>query len=259
MIRSDTVIEGIECVEMSSNNTSATSTTMSATAPKKTVKKTSVPASEASPAVAVPAVVAAPAPAAAAPAKKAAKKATPAASAVAAEAAPAPVAAVPDVVAASTPAADAAPEPTFEQELAEVQRQLETVRASATAALSALKRVAKRHAAEVKDARKNRRAKKAATEGDASAPRKPNNFEIPVAISDELSAFFGGSKGAQMSRAAVNKAMSEYIKSHGLGQGQQINPDAALRKLLSVGAEDKVTIFNIQKYLARHYPKAAKA
>jgi chromatin remodeling complex protein RSC6 len=150
-------------------------------------------------------------------------------------------------------------EPTFEQELAEVQRQLETVRASATAALSALKRVAKRHAAEVKDARKNRRAKKAATEGDASAPRKPNNFEIPVAISDELSAFFGGGKGAQMSRAAVNKAMSEYIKSHGLGQGQQINPDAALRKLLSVGAEDKVTIFNIQKYLARHYPKAAKA
>lgn len=236
---------------MSSNNTSATSTTMSASGPKKTTKKTSVPASDATPAVAVVAVAAA-TPAAATP-KKAPKKATPAAEA--------PVAEVPAVAAETTPAADATPaaEPSFEQELAEVQRQLETVRASATAALSALKRVAKRHAAEVKDARKNRRAKKAATEGDASAPRKPNNFEIPVAISDELSAFFGGGKGAQMSRAAVNKAMAEYIKSHGLGQGQQINPDAALRKLLSIGADDKVTIFNIQKYLARHYPKVAKA
>ena len=238
---------------MSSNNPSATSTTMSAAAPKKVAKKTSAAPEVAAPA---PVAVAAPAPAAAAP-KKVAKKT----SAAPEVAAPAPVAAVPDVVASPAPAADApaATEPTFEQELAEVQRQLETVRASATAALAALKRVAKRHAAEVKDARKNRRAKKAATEGDASAPSKPNNFQIPVAISDELSAFFGGGKNNTMSRSEVNKAMSAYIKSHGLGQGQQINPDAALRKLLSVGADDKVTIFNIQKYLARHYPKAAKA
>jgi chromatin remodeling complex protein RSC6 len=222
---------------------------MSASGPKKVAKKTSAAPVTESPAVAVAA------PAAEVP-KKVSKKASAAAEPVAAPVVAAPVAATPEVA----PAADAAAaEPTFEQELAEVQRQLETVRASATAALAALKRVAKRHAAEVKDARKNRRAKKAATEGDSSAPRKPNNFEIPVAISDELSAFFGGGKNNTMSRSEVNKAMSAYIKSHGLGQGQQINPDAALRKLLSVGADDKVTIFNIQKYLARHYPKVAKA
>lgn len=245
---------------MSSNNTSTPNTTMSAAAPKKVAKKTSAApttAAETAAPVVPPVVVATPVAAPAAP-KKVTKKTSVAASDVV------PVAAAPVVAAVSatteTTVDAAAPvERSFEDELAEVQRQLETVRTSATAALTALKRVAKRHAAEVKDARKNRRAKRAATEGDASAPRKPNNFEIPVAISDELSAFLGGGKNNQMSRSAVNKAMSEYIKGHGLGQGQQINPDAALRKLLNCATEDKVTIFNIQKYLARHYPKTAKA
>lgn len=229
---------------MSSTNTSVPSTTMNA--PAKVTKKA---AAKPTPAPAAPAPVASPAPSPAASEKKVKKAAAPVA-------APAPVAPTPAPVVAAEPAAET-PEVTFEDELKSVQEQLETIRTSVTAALAALKRVSKRHATDLKEARKNRR--KVRKESDGSEPRKPNNFEIPVAVSDELSAFFGGGKNATMSRSQVNKAMGEYIKKHSLGQGQKINPDAALKKLLGVADGDNVTIFNIQKYLKRHYPQSAKA
>ncbi len=232
---------------MSSTNTSVPSTTMNAPAAK--VAKKAAP----KPAAAAPAPT--PAPAAPAPVVEAPKKAKKAAASAspspAASTAPAPVAPVVAEAAAETP------EVTFEDELKAVQESLETIRTSVTAALAALKRVSKRHAQDLKEARKNRR--KVRKEADGSEPRKPNNFEIPVAVSDELSAFFGGGKNAQMSRSQVNKAMGEYIKKHSLGQGQKINPDAALKKLLGVTDAENVTIFNIQKYLKRHYPQSAKA
>jgi len=102
--------------------------------------------------------------------------------------------------------------------------------------------------------------------------RKPSNFEIPVAISDELSAFFGGGKGATMSRAEVNKRMFSFSKENHLSEGQVIHlvstPEllskgykpaaaAALVKLLAIPDGAKLTIFNIQKYMGRHYSKPA--
>lgn len=221
---------------MSSVNTSAPSMTMSAP-PKKTVAKKT-------PVVSVPPVVSTPSPSAVPEVKKASKKA----------AAPAPVSA-PVASPVEEVEGDAPAETSFEDELAAAQTQLGAIREAATQALAALKRLAKRHGAEMKDARKNRR--KARKETDGTEPRRPNNFEIPVAVSDELSAFFGGGKSATMSRAQVNKAMSEYIKKNSLGQGQKINPDAALKKLLRIADGDDVTIFNIQKYLKAHYPAAA--
>jgi chromatin remodeling complex protein RSC6 len=226
---------------MSSSSSSVPSTMNSTTAaPKKVAKK-------AAPAATVP--VPAPAPETAAPKKAAApKKVTPSPAASTSAPAPAPV-----PVETSTDASEV----TFETELAAVQTQLTMIREAASAALAALKRVAKRHGVEVKEARKNRRKSRPTTEG--SEPRRPNNFEIPVAISDELSAFFGGGKNAMMSRTQVNQRMSEYIKSHKLGEGQKIRPDAALRKLLRTQETDELTIFNIQKYLKVHYPQTAKA
>ena len=222
---------------MSSVNTSAPSMTMSSPA-KKTVAKKTAP---------VVAPVSAPvAPVVAPEVKKASKKAS------APVVAPAPVAESSPV---ETAEGDAPAETSFDDELAAAQTQLGAIREAATQALAALKRLAKRHGAEMKDARKNRR--KARKETDGTETRRPNNFEIPVAVSDELSAFFGGGKSATMSRAQVNKAMSEYIKKNSLGQGQKINPDAALKKLLRIADGDDVTIFNIQKYLKAHYPAAA--
>lgn len=221
-----------------------------AAAPAKKVPKKTTPAASSTPAVEV-AVVAPVAAAAAAPAKKAPKKAA-ATEAAPAVAAPAVVAATP---AAETPAAAA--EATLADELKAVQDQLTAIRDAANSALAALKRVGKRAAQEIKEARKNRRAKREApADGE---PRKPSNFEKPVPISDELSAFLGGGKNNQMSRSAVNAAIHKYLNENGLRTKHDIAPNAALKKLLGVDDSVKLTIFNMQTYLGKHYPKVPKA
>jgi chromatin remodeling complex protein RSC6 len=233
-------------VQMSSTNTS-TPSTMSAPAPstaKKVAKKTTPAASTTVPTPAVEFAVAAPA---ATPApKKAAKKAAPAEAA--------PVAPTPVADATATPAAA---EATLADELKAVQDQLTAIRDAANSALAALKRVGKRAAQEIKEARKNRRAKREApADGE---PRKPSNFEKPVPISDELSAFLGGGKNNQMSRSAVNAAIHKYLNENSLRTKHDIAPNAALKKLLGVDDSVKLTIFNMQTYLGKHYPKVPKA
>lgn len=188
--------------------------------------------------------------------------------------------------------AEASTERSLQDELKDVQDQLTAARDAATAGLLALKRLAKRAASDVKDAKKKKRGPKEETD----TPRKPSNFEIPVAISDELSAFFGGGKTALMSRAEVNKRMFAFAKENLLSQGQTIHLEptvalvdkasdeavkaggsvftaaqrdaatkrqttagVALRKLLALPAGEHLTIFNIQTYMGRHYPKVAKA
>ena len=226
---------------------------MSAPAPaKKAAKKASPAANTIVPTPVPVAEVAAPV-AAAAP-KKAAKKATPAASETVAAA---PVATAAASVAVTDATAAPAAEATLADELKAVQDQLTAIRDAANSALAALKRVGKRAAQEIKEARKNRRAKReASADGE---PRKPSNFEKPVPISDELSAFLGGGKNNQMSRSAVNAAIHKYLNENSLRTKHDIAPNAALKKLLGVDDSVKLTIFNMQTYLGKHYPKAPKA
>lgn len=232
-------ILGIKSREMSASNSSA-SNTMNA-APKKVAKKVAAPVAEA---------VAAPAPVAVEAPKKAVKKVAEAV------AAPAPVAE--PVVAAAPVAAEASAvsaETSFADEVASLQKELKAVRDAASAALDVLKRVVKRAGQDVKEARKNkRRARAEPAEGEV---RKPSNFEKPVPITDELSAFLGCGKNNHMSRKDVNSAIHKYIKDKGLGKGQVVTPDASLRKLLGVAESDNLTIFNIQTYMKRHYIKPA--
>lgn len=180
--------------------------------------------------------------------KKAAKKATPAAAETVAVAAAATEVTTPVAADDTTTLAD---------ELKAVQDQLTAIRDAANSALAALKRVGKRAAQEIKEARKNRRAKREApADGE---PRKPSNFEKPVPISDELSAFLGGGKNNQMSRSSVNAAIHKYLNENSLRTKHDIAPNAALKKLLGVDDSVKLTIFNMQTYLGQHYPKATAA
>ena len=243
---------------MSSTNTS-TPSTMSTPAPAKKAAKKARPAANTIVPTPIPvaevAAVASVAVAAAAPAKKVAKKVTPAASATETVTAPAVVAAAVTTVATTetTPTTEA----TLADELKAVQDQLTAIRDSANSALTALKRVGKRAAQEIKEARKNRRTKREApADGE---PRKPSNFEKPVPISDELSAFLGGGKNNQMSRSSVNAAIHKYLNENSLRTKHDIAPNAALKKLLGVDETVKLTIFNMQTYLGKHYPKTAAA
>jgi hypothetical protein len=237
---------------------SVTSSQNTLTSPARKVAKRTATADAASASVA-PAAVAPVAPVAAVAAVASAPKAVSRRSSPAASTTPAVAAPVVVAPATITPAVDAAPAAsettTLADEVATLQTQLTTIRDAASASLAALKRVTKRAAQEVKDARKNRRRQR--SEPADGEPRKPSNFEIPVPISDELSTFLGRGKNSSVSRAFVNKSLNEYIKSHSLNQGQNINPDAPLRKLLSVPETESLTIFNLQKYLRRHFLKPA--
>jgi len=239
---------------MSSVNTSAQSTMNAKVVDsKKVVKKAA--ASSATPVVAAVAASTPVVAVAAETPKKAAKKAPSAATPAATVAAPSVAA----PAATEAPATEAAADTnSFADEVSALQTQLIALRDGAAAALATLKRVAKRASQEVKEARKNRR--RARAEPADGEPRKPSNFEIPVPISDELSTFLGGGKANSMSRAQVTKAINAYVNERKLRTKHDITPDAALRKLLSVDDSVKLTIFNMQTYLGRHYLKpAAKA
>ena len=226
-------------------------------APKKSVKKTA-PAPE---------VAAAPVPAAtvaSTPAPAASKKSTPKPSPAASTPAPVPAVSVaaPVQVVTETPTAT---EASLADELKTLQDQLTSIRDSANAALASLKRVAKRAASEIKAAGKKRKNRSTESTTEGAAP-KHNNLTDPVPISDELSAFLGLSKNSSLARQDVTRAMNKYAKEHNLAEGSNIKPNAALKKLLRIGDDVELTIFNLQTYLKPHFPpsksdiaKAAKA
>jgi chromatin remodeling complex protein RSC6 len=210
---------------------------MSATSSKKSATKTAAPA-----AVAVPV----PTPAPAAKAAKAPK-------AVKAEAAPAPAAAV-----AAEPVAAEAEGATdgsvLLKNIEELSEQLSGLKATLQTALLGLKTLEKQAARVVKKADRRGRRKAEAVEG---APKKPCIFTQPVKISEELCSFLALSKGTEVSRSAVTKAVMAYARSHSLMDKQTIKADAPLRKLLSLKDSDpQLTILNLQTYLSRHYVKA---
>jgi chromatin remodeling complex protein RSC6 len=222
-------------------------------APKTAAKRVAKKTEDAAPVASVPAPVAAPAPAAA-ETKKVTKKA-----AAKTEAAPAPA---PAPVAAPVVAADAsahAPVQTVGDEIKGMITQLNSLREVISTLHGQLKKLDKRVHREIKDARKRKR--RSATTVDANGETKPARlsiFEIPTRLSDDLCAFLGKPKGSEMSRSNVTKAVTTYIKEKGLKNKHDIQPDAALRKLLAVPTGEALTYFNLQKYLNKHYVKVEK-
>ena len=229
-----------------SSAAAATATTASAAkAVKKVAKK-----EEAVPVAAVP-VAAAPAAAAEPKAKKAAKAAAPVAAAT-------PVAAVVSstpVVQAAAAAAPAAPATSLDEDLKAVTTYLTTLRETVNNLLGQVKRLDKRVHREIKDARKRRRRVKV-EEGVDAPKRAPSIFERPVQVTDELCTFLAQPSGTLMSRSQVTKGVNNYVKEKNLKNKHDIKPDAALKKLLSIDQEP-LTYFNLQRYLNRHYVKAA--
>ena len=226
---------------MSSNTSSDNIKMSSAKTSKKTVTKTET----------VAAPVAAPVPVKA-------EKATKAKTAKAAEVVAAPVVAAPVVAAAPAPVAAAEEDvsATLIKSISELHDQLSNIKSAISTATNALKTIEKQAARVVKKADRRRRRK---TDGDASAEAKPCIFTKPVKVSDELCAFLGQAKGTEVSRSAVTKGVMAYARSHNLMDKQTIKADAALRKLLTLADTDELTILNLQKFLRRHYIKAAPA
>jgi len=172
--------------------------------------------------------------------------------------------ATPAPVVAATPVVVAAEEPEAELNLvAEFNSQVSKVnelRNTLGSVLADMKKLEKRLAREIKKAGRRRRARAPQVdEAGNPLPKKPSVFTKPQKITDALCVFLGKPKGTEMSRSDVTRGIMDYVKKNGLNAKQVINPDAALRKLLSVTEAENVTILNLQRYLKGHYVKAPVA
>ena len=241
---------------------------------KRVAKKESAPAPAPTPA---PAPVAVAAVVAAAPAKKEKKaKAEPASASAstspAASSAPVPAKAAAkttaepaEASAVSAPAANVEPTSTVAEDIESLVAQLQSVRDAAVSGLKALGRLQKRVAKDLKEAgRRRRRNRSVPAEGAAPVAKRPTIFTTPVTLRDSLCAFLGKANGSQMTPADVTKAFSAYIESHKLKdavKGHTIHPDEAMRKVLSIKADEVLTYRNIQTHLYKLYdlPKKASA
>ncbi len=121
---------------------------------------------------------------------------------------------------------------------------------------SEYKALEKKWSREVKAAQKqsSKRKRKAGN-------RAPSGFVKPTKISDELAAFLGKEKGAEMARTDVTREINTYIRAQKLQDstnGRKINPDKKLAALLKLKTTDELTYFNLQKYMSPHFAKAAK-
>ena len=246
-------------------NSSTGNSTMNSTAAPVEAKKAKRVAKKTEEAVAAPAVpvVTAPAvPVAAAVAKKVKKAAAPAVAAV-----PAPVV----VAAPAAPSTDVAvvaeaPQPTVAEIVAEMTKSLTTIRETITAFHSQLKKIEKRAARDVKDARKRKHRAPAVDENGNPKPARQNVFSRPNRLSDDLCVFLGLPKGSEKSRSEVTTLITNYVKENNLKNKHEIKADGKLRKLLTPNDQtatyfdtQTLTYFNLQRYLNKHYIKTAPA
>ena len=222
---------------------------MSSAAPVKTAAKRVTKKTE-------EAVVAAPVVAAAQEAPKAAKASKKVAAPAAAPVVAAPVAAAVVVGAGEAVAAVVPEEVRLESEAKAITARLLAVRETVSELISEAKRMEKKAAKLQKVADKRRRRK--VVEGEEGKPPRISIFQIPTNISPALCAFMGRPAGSQESRSNVTKYITNYVKEKNLKNKHDINGDAALLKLLNLKKEDKLTYFNLQKYLNIHYIKTEK-
>lgn len=240
-----------------SSSTSSASNIMSAPATKKVTKSAAAPKTET---VVAPVAAAKGAKAPAAVAAVAAVAAAPVAAPAKGKKAAAPVAAAPVAsteVAAPVVVAEVE-EVRLEAEAKSITARLLAVRETVSELISEAKRLEKK-AAKVQKLADKRRRRKAPVEGEEGKPARISIFQIPTAISPALCAFMGRPAGSKESRSNVTKFITTYVKEKNLKDKHDIKGDAALLKLLNLKAEDKLTYFNLQKYLNVHYLKEAAA
>lgn len=99
---------------------------------------------------------------------------------------------------------------------------------------------------------------KEAKKNKSKGNRKPSGFAVPTQITDELCEFMKKPPGTKIARTEVTQYIIEYIRDNKLQQKDNkrfIAPDNRLTKLLDVSEKDKITYFNIQKYMNKHFVK----
>ena len=147
----------------------------------------------------------------------------------------------------------------LEQEVKAVTSRLLTIREVVSEMITESKKLEKKAAKLQKLADKRRKRKAAAEAGADGKPARISIFQIPNLLSPELCKFMGRPTGSKECRSNVTKHITQYVRDNNLKNKHDINPDAKLKALLNLKDGDKLTYFNLQKYLNVHYIKENKA
>lgn len=101
----------------------------------------------------------------------------------------------------------------------------------------------------MKEATKKPAAKPASTAKKTDSAKQPSAFAKPLTPSKELAAVVGAQP---LPRTEVVSKVWEYIKKHKLQNEKNKREIIADDKLKLVFGKDKVTMFEMNKYLAQH-------
>jgi len=138
----------------------------------------------------------------------------------------------------------------------EVTAKLSSVRQQMSSLILEFKTLQKRAERELKAVQKSSNKRK-----QRNATRAPSGFVKPTLISDQLAEFLGKDKGSLIARTDVTREINAYIRANKLqdpANGRKINPDAKLKKLLTLKPTDELTYFNLQRYMSQHFQKTVK-
>lgn len=90
------------------------------------------------------------------------------------------------------------------------------------------------------------------------AKKNPSGFAKPTKISNELCEFLEKPFGSEVARTEVTQYLISYIKENELQNNvnkQCITPDKKLQLLLDAPTNEKITFFNIQSHMNKHFLK----
>jgi hypothetical protein len=180
-------------------------------------------------------------------------------SAVAVAAPAATPAVVPSATAAVAAATPAVPEESVDLsgDFTAVMANMTNLRHQLSAVMGEVRSLQKRSDREMKAALKSSHKRK-----NKNSNRAPSGFVKPTLISDQLADFLSKPHGSLIARTEVTREINAYIRANKLQDttnGRKINPDAKLKKLLSVKTEDELTYFNLQRFMSQHFKKAVPA
>jgi upstream activation factor subunit UAF30 len=142
-------------------------------------------------------------------------------------------------------------------QVAELMTTFQRLSTEARAASTKLRSIDKQYQRALRIAEKNKNKKRK----NSGVPRAPSGFVKPTLISKELASFLNKPQGSEMARTEVTKEINCYIRANKLQDaknGRIIRPDSKLATLLSIGKDDELTYFNLQKFMSPHFAKMGK-
>lgn len=142
----------------------------------------------------------------------------------------------------------------FYDDFSVLQNSLSLLKMNITTIQSQIKTLEKKVKKEMKNINKQKQKQ---LKGKTKAP---SGFAKPTKVTKELCDFMNFPEGSEIARTEATKALTDYIKTHGLIKNTESNkniivPDEKLKKLLGIQEtfETDLTYFTIQKFMNKHF------